>query len=133
MKAYKFLFLCLFPFLVSGCGATLNPYHENFNCQAPEDSGLCVDTPSAYKEAVGITQPVNGEAADPEKRVDQVRLERLAQLLKEPQTPMVTPPRIVRVLILPYKGNGDLFMARYAYLQVEPSGWVLPAVDEGME
>jgi conjugal transfer pilus assembly protein TraV len=82
---------------------------------------------------VGITQPVNGEAADPEKRVDQVRLERLAQLLKEPRTPMVTPPRIVRVLILPYKGNGDLFMARYAYLQVEPAGWVLPAVDEDME
>jgi hypothetical protein len=47
-------------FLLSGCGAVLNPYHENFNCQAPEDTGHCVDTPSAYDEAVGINQSYQG-------------------------------------------------------------------------
>ena len=46
---------------------------------------------------------------------------------------MIAPPRVLRVLILPYKGSGDLFMARYAYLQVEPANWVLTGVDEGLE
>lgn len=125
------LFLLLL--LLSGCGAALNPYHENFNCQAPEDSGHCVDTPSAYEEAVGINQLLKGEAANTEKQIDEARLERLAQLLKEPQAPMIVPPRILRVLILPYRGKDDLFMARYAYLQVESARWVLTGIDEDLE
>ena len=119
--------------LLTGCGAALNPYHENFNCQAPDDSGKCVDTPSAYEEAVGINQLVKGGKENTEKHVDETRLERLAELLKEPQTPMIAPPRILRVLILPYKANGDLFMARYAYLQVESARWVLSDIDEESE
>jgi conjugal transfer pilus assembly protein TraV len=119
--------------LLSGCGAALNPYHENFNCQAPEDTGHCVDTPSAYDEAVGINQAVKGETVSTEKQIDAARLDRLAQLLKEPQAPMIVPPRILRVLILPYKGGEDLFMARYAYLQVESAGWVLTGIDEDIE
>lgn len=101
----------------------INPYHENFNCRAPEDSGHCVDTPSAYDEAIGLKQLAKGETANTEKQIDEARLERLAQLLKEPQAPMIVPPRIVRVLILPYKGGEDLFMARYTYLQVESARW----------
>ncbi|MBU0965016.1 MAG: TraV family lipoprotein [Proteobacteria bacterium] len=125
--------LCLFPLLLSGCGAALNPYHENFNCQAPDDSGKCVDTPSAYAEAVGINQLVKEGKANTERDVDGARLERLAELLEEPQTPMIVPPRILRVLILPYKGDGDLFMARYAYLQVESAQWLLSDIDEDIE
>jgi conjugal transfer pilus assembly protein TraV len=111
--------LCLFTLLLTGCGAALNPYHENFNCQAPDDSGKCVDTKTAYADAVGINQLVKGDKVNTEEDVEAARLEKLAELLEEPQTPMIAPPRILRVLILPYKGNGDLFMARYAYLQVE--------------
>jgi len=88
--------LCLFTLLLSGCGVALNPYHENFNCQAPDDSGKCVDTKTAYAaEAVGINQLVKGGKENTEKHVDETRLERLAELLKEPQTPMLAPPRIV--------------------------------------
>ncbi|OKY73960.1 MAG: hypothetical protein BM485_16025 [Desulfobulbaceae bacterium DB1] len=116
--------------LLSGCGAALNPYHENFNCQAPDDSGKCVDTPSAYAEAVGLNQMVTQGKAGMANDVDQARLEKLSELLEEPQTPMITPPRVLRVLILPYKANADLFMARYAYLQVESSRWVLSDIDE---
>jgi conjugal transfer pilus assembly protein TraV len=119
--------------LLNGCGAVLNPYHENFNCQAPEDAGHCVDTPSAYDEAVGINRPLKEEEADPEKQVESARLDRLAQLLKEPKTPMIVPPRILRVLILPYKGGENLFMARYAYLQVESARWVLTGIEEDAE
>ena len=133
MKPCKIIFLCLVPLLITGCGAALNPYHENFNCQAPEDSGHCVDTPSAYDEAIGLKQLAKGEVVNTEKQIDEARLERLAQLLKEPQTPMIVPPRILRVLILPYRGNDDLYMARYAYLQVESARWVLTGIDGDIE
>jgi len=125
------LFLLLL--LLSGCGAALNPYHENFNCQAPEDNGHCVDTKTAYEEAVGINHLVKGKEENTKKHVDEARLEKLAELLKEPQTPIIVPPRILRVLILPYKGNDDLFMARYAYLQVESARWVLTGISEDIE
>lgn len=119
--------------LLTGCGAVLNPYHENFNCQAPEDAGHCVDTPSAYDEAVGIKRPLKAEEDNPEKQIESARFDRLAQLLKEPKTPMIVPPRILRVLILPYKGGEDLFMTRYAYLQVDSARWVLTGIEEDVE
>jgi conjugal transfer pilus assembly protein TraV len=128
---YSFFILLLL--LLSGCGAALNPYHENFNCDAPDDAGKCVDTKTAYEEAVRTPQIPAQKSAAPEEDVEAARLSRLAELLKEPQTPMIEPPRILRVLILPYKGNGDLFMARYAYLQVESAKWVLTGIDEGIE
>jgi len=118
---------------LTGCGAALNPYNENFRCQAPEDSGQCVDTKTAYEEATGLGQVASGTQKKAEESAEAARLIRLAQLLHEPQTPMIAPPRVLRVLILPYKGSGDLFMARYAYLQVEPANWVLTGVDEGLE
>jgi conjugal transfer pilus assembly protein TraV len=118
--------------LLSGCGAALNPYHENFNCDAPDDSGKCVDTTTAYEEAVSVPQPPQ-KASVPDEDIEAARLSRLSELLEEPQTPMIEPPRVLRVLILPYKGNGDLFMARYAYLQVEAARWVLTGVDEDIE
>lgn len=118
---------------LTGCGAALNPYNENFRCQAPEDSGQCVDTKTAYEEATGLGQASGGKPPKAEESAEAARLTRLAELLHEPQTPMIAPPRVLRVLILPYKGSGDLFMARYAYLQVEPANWVLTGVDEGLE
>jgi len=124
---------CLLPLLLTGCGAALNPYHENFNCQAPEDSGGCVDTRTAYEEAVGNNESAKDESRTEKKSVDAARLERLATLLKEPRTPMIMPPRILRVLILPYKSDGDLFMVRYAYLQVEAAQWVLTGIDGEIE
>ena len=126
--------LLLLPLLLAGCGAALNPYNENFRCQAPEDSGQCVDTKTAYEEAIGFGQQGSGgKPSKAEESAEAARLTRLSELLREPQTPMIAPPRVLRVLILPYKGSGDLFMARYAYLQVEPASWVLTGVDEGLE
>ncbi len=125
--------LLLLPLLLAGCGAALNPYNENFRCQAPEDSGQCVDTKTAYEEAIGFGRGTPGKPSTAEESAEAARLSRLSDLLRAPQTPMIAPPRVLRVLILPYKGSGDLFMARYAYLQVEPANWVLTGVDEGLE
>lgn len=120
-------------FTLTGCGAVLNPYNENFRCQAPEDSGQCVDTKTAYEEATGKSLVSASKLVNTAASTEASRLTRLADLLHEPQAPMIAPPKVLRVLILPYKGNGDLFMARYAYLQVEPANWVLTNVDEGLE
>lgn len=127
------IFILYFTLLLSGCGAVLNPYHENFNCQAPEDAGHCLDTPSAYQEAIGINHSFTTEHPAPEKQIEAARLDRVAQLLREPKTPMIVPPRILRVLILPYKGGEDLFMTRYVYLQLESAKWVLTGIEEDAE
>jgi len=130
MKSFAKLPFALIPILLlTGCGSVLNPYHEDFNCQSRDAAGHCVDTPTAYAEAVAVHHPSIAETGTIERQIDEARLDKLALLLKEPQTPMIVPPRVLRVLILPYKGDGDLFMARYAYLQVDSSRWVLTGID----
>jgi conjugal transfer pilus assembly protein TraV len=50
----------------------------------------------------------------------------LAGLLKEPLTPIVAPPKVMRVLLLPYKGDSnELYMLRYIYFFVEEPKWIL--------
>lgn len=53
--------------------------------------------------------------------------QRLTKLLKEPKTPIVANPKIVRVMILPYQGDSgkELYSARYIYLMVEEPKWML--------
>ena len=47
-------------------------------------------------------------------------------LLKEPTTPVVAPPQVMRVLLLPYRSDGnELFMLRYVYFFVDEPRWVL--------
>lgn len=50
----------------------------------------------------------------------------MTRLLKEPVTPMISPPKIMRVLLLPYKGSDkELFMYRYVYFMVDEPSWIL--------
>jgi len=134
MKSFAKLSFALFPLLLlTGCGSVLNPYHEDFNCQARDAAGHCVDTPTAYAEALAVHPPAGTATEITDKQIDEARLDQLARLLKEPQTPMLVPPKVLRVLILPYKGDEDLFMARYAYLQVDSSRWVLTGIDADIE
>lgn len=59
------------------------------------------------------------------------RYKALTELLEEPDKPMLEPPKIMRVLMLPYKGEGDeLFMTRYVYLKLKDSQWVLTDISE---
>jgi len=47
-------------------------------------------------------------------------------LLKEPNTPIVRPPKIMRVLVLAYpEGNRKLYMPRYVYTIVDDPRWVV--------
>jgi conjugal transfer pilus assembly protein TraV len=51
---------------------------------------------------------------------------KLAGLLAQPTTPVVAPPSVMRVLMLPYKGDeNELFMLRYVYIIVDGPKWVM--------
>ncbi len=131
---YSFL---LFFFLLTACGPlqeTVNPYNENFKCRARDDVGECIDTPTAYKKA-RYPEPVSGEEVEPptgitrEIQDNQYRL--VAGLLQEEKKPLLQPPKILRVLLLPYKGEDDeLFMSRYVYVKIEDSKWILTDLTE---
>ncbi|OGT92504.1 MAG: hypothetical protein A2286_14630 [Gammaproteobacteria bacterium RIFOXYA12_FULL_61_12] len=123
-------------FFISGCGAALNPYHENFNCKAPAGDGRCLDTPDAYEEAVnppskdkeGARQQASTSSRH---EVQETRYKLLSELLSEPKAPLLEPPKVLRVLLLPYRGaNEELFMARHVYIKVEEARWVLTDLAE---
>jgi len=143
---------------LSGCGGLVgelvNPYEENFKCRTRDDAGKCIDTSSAYQEArfpdvdnAGETSctNVNGDtipcppattAESAKTNINQLtaqnsRYKTLTELMQEPDKPMLEPPKIMRVLMLPYKGeNDELFMTRYVYLKLKESGWVLTDISE---
>ncbi len=119
--------------LLTGCGPALNPYNENFKCKATNNEGECIDTPTAYKKAryPEVVQDESSSASGPENEVQDNRYRVLAGLLQEEKKPILQPPKILRVLLLPYKGeNEELFMTRYIYVKIENSDWILTDLTE---
>ena len=128
---------------VSGCSA-LNPYQSEFTCPQKEN-GKCVSVDAAYdeslkkgkigksSEAIAIPVPPTGEKEAVEASLPKGDLlyreevnRKLAGLLKEPVTPIVAPSQVVRVLLLPYRGDsGELFMSRYVYFIAEEPRWII--------
>ena len=52
--------------------------------------------------------------------------DRFNGLLKEPVTPIVAPPKVMRVLLLPYTGqDNEFYMLRYVYFFVDKPRWLL--------
>jgi len=124
----------LFILLLTGCGPVLNPYNESFKCRARDDAGECIDTPSAYQKARYPEQPTQSEfplVQTEQHQLQDNRYRLVSELLEEETKPLLQPPKILRVLLLPYKGEGEeLFMSRYVYLKVEDSQWVLTDLTE---
>jgi conjugal transfer pilus assembly protein TraV len=138
----KKLLLLVFVFTALGCGAIFNPYNSKFNC--PEtDKGKCVSVNAAYEESVRDPAKVRSQEEQkgkkgkseeeeraveqtPEKLYEEALFKELTGLIDDPRTPMVAPPRVVRVLLLPYRGeNNELFMLRYVYFFVDEHRWIL--------
>ena len=119
--------------LVSGCAGVkdaVNPYEENFRCKAKDSAGKCVDTPAAYRESLQPESP-DDTASAVRMETQNSRYREIAELLDAPEAPLLKPPKVLRVLLLPYRGeNNELFMSRWAYLEVEPSQWVLSDIHE---
>lgn len=107
--------------LLTGC-SVLNPYEEDFKCPRT-DEGECVDVETAYNESRGsIGQPAGAASTD----YEQALYDRMTDLLHAPSTPVVVPPKIMRVLMLPYEGeDSELYMLRYAYIFVDRPRWML--------
>lgn len=125
--------------LLCGCSTVLNPYQSSFNCPDTEN-GKCVSVQTAYRESLnplvkseeegcaecGKERPAETVASPEERGYRAALLSRLTGLLREPETPMVAPPQVLRVLLMPYKGDGgELFMPRYAYFFVDRPSWIL--------
>lgn len=52
--------------------------------------------------------------------------DKFSGLLKEPQTPVVAPPKVMRMLLLPYTGqDNEFYMLRYVYFFVDKPRWIL--------
>ena len=123
--------------LLTACGPlqeTVNPYNENFKCRASEDSGECIDTPTAYQKARYPEAEVE-KATKPTSSIHQMvqdnRYRLVAGLLQQENKPLLQPPKILRVLLLPYKGESEeLFMSRYVYVKIEDSKWILTELSE---
>lgn len=129
------LLLILISVVVFGCASAMNPYSENFTCPIMEH-GKCVPIQQAYQESV-TGKPITLEEQKKEKPqpeyspVEDVYRDalftKLSQLLKEPRTPLLAPPKVVRVMILPYQDTTgkEFYSARYVYTLVEEPQWIL--------
>lgn len=115
----RILSLSLLALTVAGC---LNPYASEFSC--PEtDLGKCVSVTDAYQESRGAE---GGSERSDSEDYREALFDRLAGLLDEPETPLVVPPKVMRVLMLPYEGQEEeLYLFRYAYIFTDRPRWVL--------
>ena len=120
---------------ISGCAGVkdvVNPYEADFRCRARDEAGTCLDTVAAYQEArLPVTPEGEPVVTDAQVEAHDSRYRVLAELLEEPETPLLQPPKVLRVLLLPYRGeDNELFMTRYAFLEVERAQWVLTEMSE---
>ncbi len=130
---YRLILAVLSVALLVSCstvGNTINPYKSNFNCPYKE-SGKCISMTGAYDESrtekIQTTDPAKAAMllASGEKAYQEGVYKKLTGLLEEPKTPLIAPPKVMRVLLLPYKNDRDLYMYRYAYFVVDDFRWVL--------
>lgn len=141
MKNIITIFITMLSVVILNACSIVNPYEEDFSCRANPESGKCVNTKTAYADALATESqdnlppqptenPLRFDMAPGSNRGKALYEERLyrqlAEIIEQPNTPIMVPPKLVRVLLLPYKGTeGELYMPRYTYLQVDEAQWVL--------
>ena len=142
MKLNK-LMLFIILLLLSGCATVLNPFQSEFKCSEVFE-GECIPLDEAYelsiKDGSGSEAIRSGEdkgspgntkdsGRDGRSTAEEVYREGIyrtvGELLAEPEKPVVVPPKVVRILILPYKDQGNnLFMQRYLYFFATDPQWI---------
>lgn len=142
----RFVLVIISVAFIYGCGAVVNPYKGEFTCPQAEP-GKCVGIPQAYVEVLNATHnqtdivtnfmnmlyQQEGRSSKEflltpaEERYIESLYDKLSGLLKDPSTPVISPPKVVRVLILPYStSEGKVFnSARYAFVIIDDPKWVL--------
>jgi len=70
------------------------------------------------------TYTIGGTAGESAYR--EASLAKVAKLLKDPVTPVVVPPTVMRILILPRKGDdGELDMAQFTFIMTDKPRWAM--------
>lgn len=144
-SSLRLLFLLAIVAVTAGCSTT--GYESDFSC--PQSyNGRCISLPAAHNLALsGHDDPKYDPSVQQSKKNNSEKelniapltgeeqahvtykeslFKRFDSLLKEPATPVVAPPQVMRVLLLPYKGDSnELYMLRHVYFFVEEPRWVL--------
>lgn len=147
LKKLKLVVLIVGIFLIGGCGKIMNPYSSKFSC--PEwEQGKCIGIPEAYYSSFEKegNYTINQKELEEQYRkllsseefdesLSYVRKQYLEglyntmkKLFEEPVMPVLVPPKIVRVLVLPYGGEKEskfFYGNRYIYVVVEDYKWLL--------
>lgn len=123
-----------------GCASAVSPYKGEFECPQKEN-GKCVGIPQAYVESLKESENatltdyyptleekkvLNQEIPEEQKIYADALFNKLTKVLKDPETPFLVSPQVVRILILPYKDDGGktLFFSRYVYVITDEPRWV---------
>ncbi|MEN6317924.1 MAG: type IV conjugative transfer system lipoprotein TraV [Syntrophaceae bacterium] len=130
--------------LFTACGGIFNPYKSEFDCPM-RDKGQCVSVPEAYDESIIRTSQEATRHAqkksdtsktgddreqqfDPKDIYQQEMAKKLTAYIRQPSTPFLAPPTVMRALILPYKASAkDLYSERHIYIIVDEPQWVMSA------
>lgn len=81
---------------------------------------------SAATEAAPPPAAIYTVRPKPETAYRDASLAKAAKLLKEPVTPIVIPPLVMRILIAPRRGaDGELNMAQFSYVMVDKPRWAM--------
>lgn len=135
--------------LLCGC-SVLNPYQENFSCRSSAEDGGCFDVRTAYSHAkatehmdqIDVPPPALAEDGKYGSQIEgstpalvgtQARSQykdavynQLKDLVQAEVTPMLSPPKVLRVSFIPYEDqDGVLFLGDDAFIVVENPKWVL--------
>ena len=121
----------------SGC-AIFNPYEEEFGCPGG-DYGKCEKVKDAYDDPfveeqekfspmVKTSKPhVNIESDGPVYDYQKQLYAEMQGIIGKAETPMLTPPKQMRLLVLDYVDNDKvLYGYRYIYFVAEQERWILP-------
>lgn len=85
-----------------------------------------VEKKEKIEEKADSQQEQSSSPESPEDSYRESLYGKLSRLINEPVTPMVAPPKVLRVLLLPYEGSDNaLYMYRYVYFFVDKPRWIL--------
>lgn len=128
-------------FAMSACASVFSSYESDFSCKN-SDFGNCESPMQAYNRAIGAHTDPAAQVVTPDGEHDHHHAEKqtdfegyqnavygeVAELVKEPDTPILVAPKTVRTLVMPYSDpnkSDRLYMPRYVYSILEDSKFVL--------
>lgn len=107
---------CAAALLLSACAS-----EPRYSCGVPLSAGGCRTVSKVFEDSVKMTAP-------PASQAEMLTAPALPVALETPPAgnPLLTRPRVVRVLILPWEDEaGDLNAGGYLYLRLDRGSWTL--------